>query len=83
MSICLLGLGLWHRFLWHEVQVVSFAMLKTSSLVVFEKVEQHTGDSQRALESPELLYISWAAFQNVLGTHLYCSGLESSHEACK
>lgn len=45
--------------------------------------EQHTGDSQRALKSPELLYISWAAFQNALGTHLYCSGLGSSHEACK
>lgn len=82
-SICLLGLGLWHRFLWHEVRVLSFGIFRISSLVVFEKAEQHTGAAQSALGSPELLYISWAAFQNVLGTCLPCSGLGSSHEAHK
>lgn len=35
------------------------------------------------LESPELLYISWALLQNALGTFLHCSGLRSSHEALK
>jgi len=81
MSICLLGLGLWHTFLWLEVRVVSFVIFRISSLV-FEKAEQHTGAAQRALERPKLLYI-WAAFQNALGTCLHCLGLGSSHEAHK
>lgn len=35
------------------------------------------------LESPKLLYISWAVLQNALGVFLHCSGLRSSHEALK
>lgn len=70
MSICLLGLGPWHRFLWQEVSLdPSF-----EPGCVWGGRAAHWS-AQRALESPKLLYISWAAFQAVPGTILHCSGL--------
>lgn len=78
MSIRLLGLGPWHRFLWQEAGVISLEHSFEPGCV-WEGRAAHWS-AQRALESPKLLYISWTAFQAVSGIRLHCSGLGSSPE---
>lgn len=81
MSICLLGLGPWHRFPWQEEGVVSLEHSFEPGCVWEGRAALCS--AQRALESPRLLYISWAAFQAVPGTRLRCSGPRASPEARK
>lgn len=52
MSICLLGLGPWHRFPWQEVGVVSLEHSTRSSLVVFGKAEQHSAVLRELWKAP-------------------------------
>lgn len=66
MFLCLLGLGPWHGFLWQEVGAVSLEHSLEPGCV-WEGRAAHWS-AQGALESPKLLYISWAEFQAVPGT---------------